>query len=180
MFCCRKEITRVSVAFFCVALTVACGGKHRDAILPTGSAHDAPSVTASPVSADDAVRQSYTGYWAALPRAEHADDATLRRQLLTDYAMDPQLTNALQGIDDLHNKGLTSSGYVVVHIQKVQLGGDAATVWDCQDTTKAVIQKSGTGEIVSHGDPKDLIRATLSRGSDGRWRISKFASLSRC
>src|SRR4051812_40483988 len=109
MFHCRKEITSVNTAFawsgvalLFVALTSGCSARRGDAILPTSSAPDAPSVSASPAGSDAAVRQSYTGYWAVLPKAEHSDSATRRRQLLADYAIDPQLATALQGIDDLH------------------------------------------------------------------------------
>lgn len=185
MFRCREgttriNITSVGVGLLVVVLSGACSSRHHNAILPTRSDPGAPSVSASPTSADDAIRQSYTRYWAVLPDAEHADSETRRRQLLADYSTDPQLTIALQGIDDLHGKDLTSSGYVVVHIEKVQLGNDTATVWDCQDATKALIRKRSSGKIISRGVPNDHVRATLSRGSDGRWRISKFAPLSHC
>jgi hypothetical protein len=187
MFRCREGIARNNIrsagsgtGLLLVLLTGACDSRHQNVILPTGSAPGAPSVSASPTSAEDAVRQSYTRYWAVLPDAEHADSETRRRQLLAGYSTDPQLTTALQGIDDLHGKDLTSSGYVVVHIEKVQLGIETATVWDCQDATKALIQKRSTGKLISRGVPNDHIQATLSRGSDGRWRISKFAPLSHC
>jgi hypothetical protein len=177
----RNNITSVGngTVLLLVLLTSACDGRHQNAILPTRSDPGAPSVSVS-TSAEDAVRQSYSRYWAVLPDAEHADSETRRRQLLADYSTDPQLTTALQGIDDLHGKDLTSSGYVVVHIEKVQLGIDTATVWDCQDATKALIQKRSTRKIISRGVPNDHVQATLSRGSDGRWRISKFAPLSHC
>jgi hypothetical protein len=170
-----------------VLIAGGCGGGHRDATLPTTSAPGAPSVSssptsaeASPTSAEAAIRQSYTQYWAVLPQAEHADSESQRHQLLADYATDPQLGIALRGIDDLHGKDLTSAGHVVVHIEKVQVSTDKATLWDCQDATKALIQKRSTGKTISRGVPNDHLRATLTRGSDGRWRISQFAPLSRC
>lgn len=154
-----------------------CSG-HHDVALPTKTPPSAPSAT--PTSAEDAVRQSYTQYWAILPQAEHADNDASRRELLARYSTEPQLSTALHGIDDLHSKDLTSSGYVVVHIQSVQVSGDQATVWDCQDATNALIQQRSTGKTLSRGVPNDHIRAALSRGSDGQWRISQFAPLSRC
>jgi hypothetical protein len=163
-----------------MVLTAACGGGEHKVALPTTSAPAAPGASASPSSAEDAVRQSYTQYWAVLPQAEHADSESRRRELLAAYTTDPQLTTALRGIDDLHAKDLTSSGHVVVHIEKVQVNGDKATVWDCQDATKALINKRSTGKTISRGVPNDHLRATLSRGSDGTWRISRFAPLTRC
>jgi hypothetical protein len=187
MFHRREGITRLksapmrsSIGLLLVVLAGACGGRHPNAILPSTSDAGAPRVSASPGSAEDAIKQSYTRYWAVLPEAEHADSETHRRQLLSDYSTDPQLTIALQGIDDLHGKDLTSSGYVIVHIEKLQIGGATAMVWDCQDATKALIRKRSTGKIISRGVPNDHLQATLSRGSDGRWRISKFAPLSHC
>jgi hypothetical protein len=168
------------VGLLLVLLASACGGGHHDATLPTVPASSAPAASASPTSAEDAIRQSYTQYWAVLPQAEHADSESWRRQLLSTYAIDPQLSTALRGIDDLHGRDLTSSGYVVVHIKKVQAGASTATVWDCQDATKALIRKRSTGKAVSRGVSHDYVRATLSRGSDGRWRISKFAPLAHC
>jgi hypothetical protein len=137
-------------------------------------------VSASATSVQDAIKQSYTQYWAVLPQAEHADSDSRRRQLLAEHSTEPQLSTALRGIDDLHAKDLTSSGYVVVHIRKVQVNGDTATVEDCQDATKALILKRSTGQAISRGIPNDLIRATLARGSDGQWRISRFGPRSRC
>jgi hypothetical protein len=168
------------VGLLLALLASACSSGHHDAKLPTGPASSPPAVSAAPTSAEDAVRQSYAQYWAVLPQAEHADSESQRRKLLADYAIDPQLSTALRGIDDLHGKDLTSSGYVVVHIKKVQLGAGTASVWDCQDATKALIRKRSTGKAVSRGVSHDYVQATLSRGSDGRWRISKFAPLAHC
>jgi hypothetical protein len=161
-------------------LAGACGHGHHDVTLPTSSGNTAPNASPSPTTAEDAIRQSYTQYWVVLPKAEHTDSESQRRRLLADYAVDPQLSTALRGIDDLHGRDLTSSGYVIVRIKKVQLVAGTATVWDCQDATHALIQKRSTGKAVSRGVSHDYLRATLLRGSDGRWRISKFAPLAHC
>lgn len=168
------------VALLLALLAGACGDGRKDVTLPTTSPSKPQAASPSPTSAEDAIRQSYTQYWAALPRAEHADSESQRRELLADYATDPQLGTALRGIDDLHGKDLTSTGYVVVHIRRVQLSSGTATVWDCQDATQALIRKRSTGKAVSRGVSHDYLRATLVRGSDGRWRISKFAPLTHC
>lgn len=168
------------VALVLVLAIGACSDDDRDVALPSTSPPAAPGSSASLTSAEEVVKCSYTQYWAVLPQAEQADSETLRRQLLSEYAAEPQLSTALRGINDLHAKDLTSSGYVVVHITKVQVNGGTATVWDCQDATKALIRKRSTGQTLSRGIPNDHVRATLSRGSDGRWRISRFSPLTRC
>jgi hypothetical protein len=163
-----------------VLVAGACGHGHHDATLPTASAPTAPSVSASPTSVEDAVKQTYSQYWVVLPQAEQAATPDRRRQLLADYATQPLLGQVLSNIDKLHSKHLTSSGYVVVHVERVQVSGSKATVWDCQDSTRALLKNTSTGQVTSRGTPNDHLQATLTRGSDGRWRISKFSPLGRC
>lgn len=171
-------MAQAGVALLLVLTAGGCANGQTNVTLPTSS----PTVTArpSPISAEEAVRQSYTRYWAVLPEAEHADSESRRRQLLSGYATEPQLSTALRGINDLHAKDLTSAGYVMVHITKVHVEDARATVWDCQDATKALVQQRSTGRTVSRGVPNDQLRATLTRGSDGQWRIERFSPLKRC
>lgn len=168
------------VGLLVALLTAACGGGHHDVTLPSTSAPGAPSVPASPTSVEDAVKQVYSQYWVVLPQAEQATSPDRWRQLLADYAAQPLVDQVSSNIDKLHAKNLTSSGYVVVHIEKVQVKSDQASVWDCQDSTHALLTNSKTGQVTSRGTPNDHIRAMLTWGSDGRWRISKFSPLGRC
>jgi hypothetical protein len=168
------------VGVLLVLVVGACGKSHHAVALPTTSAPAAPSVSASPTSAEDAVRQSYTQYWAVLPRAEQEVDGERRRQLLADYAAEPQLGTVLRNIENLHAKNQTSWGYVVVHIQSVQVAGNAATVRDCQDSSNAGLMDSKTGKKTSRGVLKDPLSATLVRGTDERWRISGFSIPGHC
>jgi len=161
-------------------MAASCGADERTVPLPSGSARGAPSPGTATQSAEDAIKHAYTQYWAVLPQAEQADSERRRRELLAPFATEPQLSTALRGINDLHARDLTSSGHVVVHIRDVRINGATATVWDCQDARKALIHKRSTGETISRGVPNDYIRATLSRGSDGQWRISRFSPLERC
>jgi hypothetical protein len=148
--------------------------------LPTTSAPGAPRVSSSPTSAEDAVRQSYTQYWAVLPQAEQTPDEARRRQLLAAYATEPQLGTVLRNIKNLHTKNQTSWGYVVVHIESVQVNGDTATVRDCQDSSNAGLMDTKTGKKTSRGVPKDPLSATLQRGTDERWRINGFSIPGHC
>lgn len=163
-----------------VLIAGACGKSHHAVALPTTSAPGAPSVSASPASPEDAVRQSYTQYWAVLPRVEQESDEGRRRQLLAPYATEPQLGTVLQNIKNLHAKNQTSWGYVVVHIESVQVTGNTATVKDCQDSSNAGLMDSKTGKKTSRGVSKDPLSATLERGTDERWRISGFSIPGHC
>lgn len=157
----------------------ACGHGHHDATLPSTSARTAPAVSASPTSDEDAVRQSYSRYWAVLPEAEHAAEER-RRQLLASYATNPQLSTLLRNIKNLHTKHQTSWGYAVVHIESVRVKAGEATVRDCQDSSHAGLMDTRTGKKTSLGVPKDPLSATLVRGTDGQWRINGFSAPGRC
>src|SRR3954471_24370753 len=78
------------VGLLLALLVSGCSSGHHDAKLPTTSASVPPAASASPTSAEDAIRQSYTQYWAVLPQAEHADSESERRKILADYTIDPQ------------------------------------------------------------------------------------------
>ncbi|GAA4101041.1 hypothetical protein [Actinomadura miaoliensis] len=163
-----------------LVLAGSCSNGDRKTVLPSTSPPEAPTTSTATTSVEDAVRHAYTQYWMALPQAEQSSSNERRRQLLGEYATQPLLDDVLRNIDQLHARNLTSSGHIVVHIQKVQIGGNRATVWDCQDSTNAQVKNSRTGQVTSRGTPNDHLRATLARGSDGRWRINRISPLGRC
>lgn len=163
-----------------ILLVAGCGGGGHDVRLPTTSAPAAPPGSASPVSADAAVRQSYTQYWATLPQAEHQATAGDQRRLLSRYATDPLLSEVIVNIGKLHASDVTSEGYVVVHVEKVQVTGANAEVVACQDSTHAFLKNTRTGKITVRGGPKDHARAVLIRGADGQWRVKRIFPLGTC
>jgi len=180
---CRTSTTSSvisGVGILLVLLAGACSDDEPDAKLPSTTAPGAPTTSPSPTSVEDAVTQSYSQYWTVLPQAEQAKDPGQRQRLLADFLTNPLLTDVLKNIDAMHSKGLTSSGHIVVHAQKVQVKGDQATLWDCQDSTQALLKNARTEQVTSRGTPNDHVRATLGRGSDGRWRINHFTPLGRC
>jgi hypothetical protein len=160
---------------------VGCGGSDRgDVGLPTSSPPAAPSQSSAPVSADAAVRESYTRYWATLPQAEHEATEGGQRQLLSRYATDPLLSEVIANIGKLHSSDVTSEGYVVVHIEKVQVNGANAELRACQDSTHAFLRNTRTGKITNRGGSNDHARAVLIRGADGQWRVKRIFPLGRC
>jgi hypothetical protein len=132
------------------------------------------------VSTSNAAKVGYAGYWAALPRAEHAANTAQRTQILTPYATEPLLGQVLTNIDNMHAKNVTTTGSVTVHIEKVEVTGDQAHLWDCQDSRNAFLKNSITGKITSRGVPNDYLEATLVRGADAQWRVSMISPLGRC
>ncbi|TDB75649.1 hypothetical protein E1264_39585 [Actinomadura sp. KC216] len=139
-----------------------------------------PSPPMASTTVQDAVKHSYSQYWVVLPQAEQATSPQHRRQLLRQYAAQPLLDDVLSNIEKLHAQNLTSIGNIVVRIEKLQVEGSQATVWDCQDSTNAQLKNSRTGKITSRGTPNDHLRATLARGSDRQWRITRISPLGRC
>ncbi|WP_147339699.1 hypothetical protein [Actinomadura spongiicola] len=162
---------------FAALLISACGGNDDPVSLPSSRA---PSPPAASTTVQDAVKHSYSQYWVVLPQAEQSARPQHRRELLGQYAAQPLLDDVLGNIEELHAKNLTSIGHIVVRIEKVQVKGNQATVWDCQNSTNAQLKNSRTGKITSRGTPNDHLRATLARGSDRQWRITRISPLGRC
>jgi hypothetical protein len=154
--------------------TSACSTHHPKETLPATHTQQASHTSAS------AIAQSYTRYWAVLPQAEHATGEATRRHMLAPYLAEPLLTRVLAHIDKLHAKSATTAGYIVVHIQRVQVIRSQATILDCQDSTHAITKNVKTGRIAKKGILHDPVEALLVHGPDGRWRIGGFRILKSC
>lgn len=163
-----------------ILLVAGCGGGSHDVRLPTTSAPAAPPSSASPASADAAVRQSYTQYWATLPQAEHQATAGDQRRVLSRYATDPLLSEVIVNIGKLHASDVTSEGYVVVHVEKVQVTGSNAELMACQDSTHTRLRNTRTGKITNQNGSNTHVRAVVIRGTDGQWRVKRIFPLGRC
>jgi hypothetical protein len=169
-----------AVGLLLLAMAGCGGGDRGDVGLPTSSPPAAPSQVSSPASGEAAVRQTYTQYWATLPQAEHAATEGDQRRLLSRYATDPLLSEVIVNIGKLHSSDVTSEGYVVVHIEKVQVSGVNAELRACQDSTHALLRNTRSGKITNRGGSNDHARAVLIRGADGQWRVKRIFPLGRC
>lgn len=147
------------------------------AVSPSGKpALDVPSPRAT--TAEEAVIAAYTAYWPASNRA-----VTLpleeARKLLSQYETEDQVEGELKGIkryQAMHRKGW---GEVVVHVQKVTVKGDKATVLDCMDASGAGEADSRTHKLIpgTLNGPYFSVEAVMHRGTDGQWRMAQKKAL---
>jgi hypothetical protein len=155
-------------------LLAGCHGQGADASLPSASS----TATPSPVSDTDAVTSIYTTLVAELDHADSLPADTRRRQL-SIHMSDPQLSRVLDRIDQLRAKHLTSYGNSVVHVKSVHVAGDQALLRDCQDSSGAGLENALTHKKVNRGLKEEGIKAYLSKGADGKWRVTKLVSLGK-
>lgn len=155
-------------------LLSGCAGQGANAVLPTTSR----TATPSPHSASDEVTNSYTSLVAVL---DHADSlpADSRRRELSARLADPQLSRVLDRIEQMHAKHLASYGTSVVHVSNVRVDGAKAILRDCQDSSNAGLMNTVTHKKVNRGLKEEGIKAYLSKGGDGVWRVTKMISLGR-
>jgi len=165
----------------CGVLLVSCSGEHPTVALPTQAdpvsaspSSSTPSV--SPEAEAEAIKYAYQQFTALLDRADRLPAST-RRQELSMYMADPQLSRVLNRIEELHADNLTAYGSTIVHVKNVLIDGDNATLHDCQDTRKAGLMKATTRKKINRGIKEEHIKALLIKGSDGRWRVRKSISL---
>lgn len=148
---------------------------------PTGSPPlAAPSARATTV--EDAIVEAYTAYWPASTRAVTLPREEARR-LLSQYETDDQVEGELKGIARYQEMDREGWGEVVVHVKKVTVKGDTATVLDCMDASRTGEADSRTHKLIpgTLSTPYFSVEATMRRGADGRWRIlQKKALESKC
>ncbi len=90
---------------------------------------------------------------------------------------DPQLSRVINRVRQLKAEHLTSYGKSIPHVQSVQIHGNKAILHDCLDAGNAGLQSSRTQKKVNRGLKKEGVKAHLSKGSDGQWRVVKIISL---
>ncbi|SHM94879.1 hypothetical protein [Cryptosporangium aurantiacum] len=112
----------------------------------------------------------YLRFWTdALPAAAAAP-ATRRRTLLAPVTAEPQLTHLVRSLAVLDAEGQRSYGRDVPLHQTVRIEGALAFVEGCLDSTgSGVADADGP---VTRGVARNPVRANLTRGTDGTWRVS--------
>lgn len=68
--------------------------------------------------------------------------------------------------------GEVGYGSHVLQPQVVKVSGAAATVRDCQDSSRTGRMKIATGEKVTVGVKNVLVTVGMKLGADGVWRVS--------
>lgn len=96
-----------------------------------------------------------------------------RRVLLEPFTADPALERVLRGMFAADEIGEVGYGEPVVDPTVQSVDGDTATVADCQDTRKFGRKKVSDGKLTTRGIKAAKVVATMHRGADGAWRVSK-------
>lgn len=160
-----------------VALGVSgCGaGSHAPAgSLGSGAPLPGISVPGGPgVSPQEAVRTTYERFWRD---TWHLDKevAGQQKQVVDQVAVEPERSILLQGAQWHQAQGVTLYGDPVERVTDVTVRGDQATVADCQDGSKAGQADARSGQPKNVGVARNPVVATLTRGTDGVWRVSQI------
>ena len=147
--------------------------------LPGGTAPDtARGVPADPSSGTAAgsveaeVVAQYSRFWVtALPAAAAAPPAR-RGAILAPVTAEPQLTHLVRSLAALDADGQRNYGADVPVGQTIRVTGGLALVEGCLDSSHSGVANAATGAPVTRGVRRNPVRADLTRGSDGVWRVS--------
>jgi hypothetical protein len=174
--CWRAVIGGVACA---VLVSAGCQAEEAAVSLPkqpgqAGAAGAPSSGTAE--SESNAVRSAYREFVTALERADSLPDAD-RKQHLSQYMVDPQLAHVLKAVEQHKADQVTTYGSVIVQINSVQVDKSEAVLRDCQDARYAGLRSTRTGKKINRGIEKRHVQATLKKGPDRRWRVSKHILL---
>jgi hypothetical protein len=136
------------------------------------SSSAAPSRTASRLSNRQiAVAAAYKAFWRALPAASTARSQRARLASLFPYATDPELSQVVDALAAQEHDGKELYGRHVAHLIRVQVRGDEASVFDCQDASHAGVAARATHKRLTVGVAHNPVRSSLVRRS-GRWKVS--------
>ncbi|MFD0850961.1 hypothetical protein ACFQ07_01880 [Actinomadura adrarensis] len=113
---------------------------------------------------------------AVLDRAVSIPAAT-RRQQLSRHMIDPQLSKVLDSSRRYDADGIGTYGTSITHIKSVQVVADEGTVRDCQDGRNSGLIYKSSKKKINRGVQETNIKATLKKGTDGRWRVSRYSIL---
>ena len=152
-----------------VAGATACGsGGGVDTEAPTLA-----GASSTPTAATDeaAILAAYREFFARQTEISMAPKEQ-RRVLLEPFTADPALERVLRGMFAAEELGEVGYGEPVVNPQVHAVGGDTATVTDCQDTSATGRKQRKSGKVTTRGFERDNVSTTMLRGADGAWRVS--------
>jgi hypothetical protein len=126
-----------------------------------------------PASGDDraAVVAAYLRFWQV---AQHVDAHPQSQwaYLLAPVVAEPLLSRLTAALRARIQAGYRQFGDVRPRPALVELAAGHASVVDCQDASASGEIDTSTGLPTNIGQPRTPVAATLSRGADGRWRVS--------
>lgn len=116
---------------------------------------------------------AYVRFWdVSLPVDQLPPDQW--RPVLAQVAAEPMLTQLVTGTDWQQEHNLRLYGRVQARVRDVHLDGSQATVRDCQDASKTGQADRTAGSAKTVGVARNPVDATLVRGTDGIWRVSRI------
>lgn len=173
---CRLGAAATALA---AALAVAgCGGDSDKKVTPPPASADeggsAPPAPASPNTPETAVRTAYIDSYKAARSALDGPPEQIRG-ILGRYFAGDYLDAVVRSVLLSQQQQLAPWGDgVAVHVNKLTVNGDKATLDDCQDASNAGLKSRKTGKVVpgSVGTDAQRVVAELTRGDDGQWRLT--------
>jgi hypothetical protein len=167
-----RRVTCVVATAVVMAGVAACssdGGVDTEEPVSAGA-----TASATPTGASDesAILAAYREFFARQTEISMAAKEQ-RRMLLEPFTTDPALERVLRGMFAAEELGEVGYGEPVVSPRVQSMDGDVATVTDCQDTSKFGRKKVSDGELTTRGVKAAKVVATMTRGADGAWRVSK-------
>lgn len=132
----------------------------------------APRKSTGTPSVEASIVTQYRRFWVdALPAAAAAPPAR-RSAILAPVTAEPQLSHLVRSLASLDARGQRDYGADVPVRQTVQVSGELALVDGCLDSSHSGVADAATGAPVTRGVPRNPVRADLTRGRDGVWRVS--------
>ena len=173
-------VTRLAAtAISATALVADCGGQASVPLPSHSPSVHAPTTSPSPADTGSVRTQVIAAYTAYFPASAAAEAAAPSRAqaILASYAAQPYLRNVLAQMASYRARDEVASGYVIPHVIRVTVSGRLATVYDCQDASRATLTNTRTGKITPplKGSARTYLIASLALGKDGRWRITSLA-----
>ena len=173
----HREGERRRLLMFAVALAAVTGCSSGGHVRITDSARaTSPPATASPSpstpSVRDQVLSQYRAFWAHLAPTSLVP-AAQRAAILSRYAVDPELSSLLRGMESGDRKGTVFYGQDVPRpaIASLSMAQGLAVIRDCQDSSKAGNAVRRTGRKLTVGVARHLVVSTMHL-SNGAWRVS--------
>lgn len=179
----RRSAAALSLALGGALLLSGCQNNRTDVTSPAPSplataSQGAPSpdvtVATTPVAPteEQAILEQYRKFFAiqtALMQAPAAE----RPQMFAAVATDPSYSRTLTGMEAADAAGETTYGEIRLNPVVVSIADRTAKVRDCQDTSGAGRLVKETGSKVTVGRTGALALATMVRGDDDIWRVSR-------
>lgn len=119
-----------------------------------------------------AVEAAYRRFWVVAGDVDK-HPAGEWRAILSEVAVDPLLTQLLDGYAAQTSRGLVEYGAVAPRPRVADLRSDRASIVDCQDASRAGQLDVESGQPRAVGSARTLVTAALRRAADGTWRVSE-------